>query len=668
MLVREGVLYMKDLSIIMTAYNCENTIYHATKSILQETYKDNIELLIIDDCSQDKTYEIVTRLSEEYENLRVYKTEKNTGSPSIPRNIGMAHAKGKYVAFLDDDDYLDIDVLMSKLGVMDENQLDLLLSNIYIVKPHKQTLGNQVDPNLFSQDKTYAERVSHVFKYVSTTVDCIIRNDFLKTHDHIIFSGDYKIGEDTLFYAEMFSAKPVFAYIKTPHYYYNKGNNSLTHRSTTQQYADFELKQHIAVWEKTEKILGKIAVSYVRHRLPTAFRISLVSLVKYSNGNISKEMFGSFARFTKKYENCLGAKCALSSRYQEIYNTLIKKDYDGFVSSIRKRILINGYDLKFILPLVPYLEKTYHVKVDEWTGHNMHDEQKSQELLQWADIIFCEWLLGNAVWYSKHKSSYQTLLIRAHRFEVERDFGHDIDYSQVDSVITVGYFYFNLFKDTFNIPQKCMRLLSNYVDSSIYTKKKRGDYLNHIAICGILPSRKGFYQGLELIEKLRHRDSKYKLYVIGDNSKNIGWIQNSPAEKAYYQRCSEYIENHNLSENVVFTGRLSRDTMFLDVGFVLSLSDDTDRPESFHLTPAEGAMDGCISLIKQWRGAEYIYDSTFLCNTVDEICEEIVNLSTHKDLFYTRQSKQRAYIKDNYDIALFLERLNDIIDLAVLNS
>ncbi len=652
----------------MAAYNCERSISHALQSVLKSKFKKNIELLVIDDYSTDNTYEIIRQLTKKYDNLRVYRTDKNTGSPSTPRNIGMMNAKGRYVAFLDDDDYLDIDVLMWKIDFMENHKLDLLLSSIHVIKLSKQTISNQVDPSLFSKEKGYSRRVAAVFKHLSTTIDCVIRNDFLRGNSQITFSGEYKIGEDTLFYAKLFSARPVFAYIRKPHYYYVNRNDDLLNLSTTQAYGDFELGQHLEIWEKVEKILRKISVFYFKNRLATAFRNSLISLVKYSNGNISESVFNKFAEFTYKNRKFLGSKCALSSRYQEIYHALLDRNYMDFVSSLKKRVLINGYDLKFILPLVPYLEEVYHVKIDEWVGHDSHDEETSLDLLQWADIIFCEWLLGNAVWYTEHKTLYQTLLIRAHRFEVDRHFGKSIDYTKVDSIITVGYFYFNLFKEAFNIPQKQMRLLSNYVESSIYTGEKRGSYLKHVAICGILPSRKGFHRGLELIEKLRHVDSGYKLYIIGDNPEDVGWIQNNPKEKEYYQQCYDYIEKYDLSKNVIFTGRVSRDVMFLDVGFVLSLSDDSNRPESFHLTPAEGAMDGCVSFIKQWRGSEYIYDSSFLCETIDEIFEEIVKLSTHEDLFIMKHATQRSYIKEHYDISLFLKRLQYIIDLSVLNS
>ena len=71
-------------------------------------------------------------------------------------------------------------------------------------------------------------------------------------------------------------------------------------------------------------------------------------------------------------------------------------------------------------------EKYYSIQVDEWTGHELHDPQRSKNLLEWADIIFCEWLLGNAVWYANNKKDHQKLIVRLHRFELTTKYSFTI--------------------------------------------------------------------------------------------------------------------------------------------------------------------------------------------------------------------------------------------------
>lgn len=659
---------MKDLTIIMTAYNCEDTIYNAVQSVLTAGYNDKIELVVVNDCSKDSTLQILKELEIKYDNLNLFSTDENTGSPSIPRNIGIKNAKGKYLTFLDDDDYLDMLALLEKLEYMNNKKLDVLLSNLYSINTNSSELVNDIDDKLLSDLMSYEKRVANIFTYLSTRVDFIIKSSFIQENNNIRFDSNFKLGEDTLLYAEIFRAKPKFEYVKIPHYYYVRINNNLDNKSTTQNYSDFELNQHMNVWKKVEKILKDIEISYFECRLSTAFRLTLTSLVKYSNAKISRESFKEFSKFTREYKKYLGIKCGLSDRYNEIYVTLLSENYEKFIESIKKRILINGYDLKFILPIIPYLEKTYIVKVDEWTGHNIHDEKKSSELLNWADIIFCEWLLGNSAWYSKHKLNYQVLIIRAHRFEVGREFGYQVDYNNIDSVLTVSYFFLNLFKDKFKIPKHKIRLLSNYVDSHIYSGSKENNFEKNIAICGILPSRKGFFEGLKIIDKLVKIDAQYKLYIVGDRPESIEWIRNNLVEKEYFDKCYNFIKENNLTDKVIFKGRQDREKMFNNIGFVLSLSQDEEIPESFHLTPAEGALDGSISLIKKWRGSEYIYNDEFIYGGIDEIVQEILKCSVDNNLFIKKQNTQKKYIYENYDINIFLENLENIIELLVMNK
>ena len=114
--------------------------------------------------------------------------------------------------------------------------------------------------------------------------------------------------------------------------------------------------------------------------------------------------------------------------------------------------------LNLLNRFLKYLNDDYNIQIDEWKGHDIHDKQKSNELLNWADFIFCEWLLGNSVWYSQRKMKHQKLIIRAYKFELTRDFGNQINYSQVDKIIAVSY-YLELFAKKFSIPREKMVLL-----------------------------------------------------------------------------------------------------------------------------------------------------------------------------------------------------------------
>ena len=67
-------------------------------------------------------------------------------------------------------------------------------------------------------------------------------------------------------------------------------------------------------------------------------------------------------------------------------------------------------------------KKQYNVLLDKWSGYKTHNKRISLELLGKADIIFCEWSLGNIVFYSKYKKPHQKLYVRIHRFESSENY------------------------------------------------------------------------------------------------------------------------------------------------------------------------------------------------------------------------------------------------------
>lgn len=95
------------ISIIVPAYNIENYIERCIQSILSQSYK-NLEVIIVDDGSTDKTPEILDRISES--DSRVVVIHKNNGGVSTARLAGIERASGEYIGFVDGDDYIEPDM------------------------------------------------------------------------------------------------------------------------------------------------------------------------------------------------------------------------------------------------------------------------------------------------------------------------------------------------------------------------------------------------------------------------------------------------------------------------------------------------------------------------------------------------------------------------------
>lgn len=91
------------VSIITPSYNAQNLIGRTIESVLAQSYQ-NWELIVIDDCSNDGTRDVVRAYAEQDTRICLLPLEKNNGAPAAPRNIGIKQAKGEWVALLDADD------------------------------------------------------------------------------------------------------------------------------------------------------------------------------------------------------------------------------------------------------------------------------------------------------------------------------------------------------------------------------------------------------------------------------------------------------------------------------------------------------------------------------------------------------------------------------------
>ena len=118
---------MELVSIIMPTYNCGRFIAESIRSVLAQTYT-NWELIIVDDCSTDKTEDVVASFDDP--RIHYLRNEQNEGA-ALTRNRALREAKGRYIAFLDSDDLW----LPTKL----ERQIAFLERNGYAFTYHEYT-------------------------------------------------------------------------------------------------------------------------------------------------------------------------------------------------------------------------------------------------------------------------------------------------------------------------------------------------------------------------------------------------------------------------------------------------------------------------------------------------------------------------------------------------
>lgn len=115
------------VSIISPCYNAENFISHTIESVLNQSFQ-HWEMLIVDDCSSDNSRKIIESYVSKDARIKYFTTGIPSGSPSLPRNIGIDNAQGEYIAFLDADDLWLPDKLEKQVEFMERNKYDLTYS------------------------------------------------------------------------------------------------------------------------------------------------------------------------------------------------------------------------------------------------------------------------------------------------------------------------------------------------------------------------------------------------------------------------------------------------------------------------------------------------------------------------------------------------------------
>lgn len=287
--------------------------------------------------------------------------------------------------------------------------------------------------------------------------------------------------------------------------------------------------------------------------------------------------------------------------------------------SKKQTVLVAGHDLKFFTLLQSKLEATgkYEFITDQWQGHNKHDSQKSMALLQQADIIFCEWCLGNLQWYSHNKLPHQKLVARFHLQERELPYVEEANWDNIDHISYVSEFIRREGQKAFGFPFEKTSVISNLLDEDKFTpKKKTGDARFTLGLIGSAPARKRLDRAIDLLEELLKEDNRYCLRVKGKHPLDYGWLLKREDELSYYQSIFKRInENPILRHKVIFDPAGDDiNEWFTMVGFILSPSDF----ESFHMAIGEGMLTNTYPIIWDWDGAAEIWGEEYIIKSKNQ--------------------------------------------------
>lgn len=213
-------------SIVIPCYNSFNKMENCLNMLERQKYK-NFEVIIVDDCSKDNSYEMLNKYKNSSSmEIKLYKNEKNSGA-GYTRNVGIKKSTGKFLLFIDSDDYVSEDILEIANSYLVKENIDCFVFD-YFKCANKKNVKIDMIPY---ESHGFVDR-NNAFKFIrGCTCGKIYRSDIVKKNN-ISFSNSIR-NEDMPFTKVAISfCNKVFYYKEKPLYYYVMNDESLMHNNS----------------------------------------------------------------------------------------------------------------------------------------------------------------------------------------------------------------------------------------------------------------------------------------------------------------------------------------------------------------------------------------------------------------------------------------------------
>ena len=218
------------VSIIVPIYNSEKTIVKCIESVINQTYK-HLEILCIIDGSTDSSENILNNYVKKDNRIKII-NQVNSGV-SEARNNGIKNSNGKYITFIDSDDWYDSKFIEEMLNKIKKENVDVVRCNYYneYEKYNEKACMYDLSNMKVVKKELYQSSIQNHFLYniegmYNYVMLLMIKSDIIK--NKIKFDKDLYMMEDAYFYQELlYSIDSIYFYDKAL-YHYNKCNNSAT--------------------------------------------------------------------------------------------------------------------------------------------------------------------------------------------------------------------------------------------------------------------------------------------------------------------------------------------------------------------------------------------------------------------------------------------------------
>lgn len=320
---------MKSLvSIIIPVYGVQDHIEKCMHSLLLQSY-GNIEYVVVDDCTPDKSIEIVERIiglySDRKSSVKIIKHNQNKGLPAA-RNTGLAEAKGEYIFHCDSDDWIESNMIADMVEVAERDDVDIVYTDFYLSFHQNQRYMSQ--PTHDNPEKCIGAMLSGKMKF--NVWNKLVRTN-LYTENNIFFPEGRSMGEDMAMFKLFCHAKRAKHIPKAYYHYMQTNPNAFTKRMSQKQLDDIlfnvtESENYIKQVKGQE--LYKSELNYFKLNMKLPFLMSL-----------DKSLYKLWREWFPESNAFIGLNSDFSIRIKLLQYAAIRKQ-DWFIK-LYNRIVVN---------------------------------------------------------------------------------------------------------------------------------------------------------------------------------------------------------------------------------------------------------------------------------------------------------------------------------------
>ncbi len=268
-------------TVAICAYNIEDYIGRAIDSVVNQEFK-NYELIIVDDCSTDKTIEVAQKYRQR--NISIYKTKQNSGTAGAARNIAIKEAKGEYILFLDGDDALYNEKTLKDIDkIIDNNTYDIIYLGY-------ESIGKTGTSLRLSNAKNSTKKARLICdESFSVSSKCwnmkFIRDNHLTFKEGMYYEDElYSIKGNVLAQNTTYGEFPIFKYFR------NREGSVMT-KPTIKKCSDWYrmLAEVMEIYEITPDEYKKYLLSFIKNEtlsIPLRVKTVLEALMEHQNTKV----------------------------------------------------------------------------------------------------------------------------------------------------------------------------------------------------------------------------------------------------------------------------------------------------------------------------------------------------------------------------------------------